>query len=111
MIATLALTSLVAMGAMAAPLEKRQDPTFNINVVNYCGNDLNLGIFNINSNYVASQTGNTQTAGANGGTTTFTVDEYLVGMRLSTLDVNSQFTAQALFEFGYGSYAGQSGTA
>nr|POE82366.1 hypothetical protein CFP56_72514 [Quercus suber] len=110
MISGLALASLLAIGAIASPISRRQDATFNINVVNSCGNDLNLGVFTLNESGV-SQTADTQTVSANGGTATFVADFNAVSQRLSTMDVNNQFSAQSLFEFGYSAFGGITGTA
>lgn len=109
MIAGLAITALMAMGAMAAPTEKR-DSYFNIHVVNKCARDLDLGIYSLSTN-PPTQYGSTKVAGANGGTTSFVADFNVVKLRLSTLPGSQQYTTQSLFEFGYAAFNGLTGTA
>lgn len=101
-----------APSAAPAPSGATSDGgTFQIQVSNNCGTDMQFGIYQITSDFAMNQI----TAPVNiasGGQGSIAAPYQGVGMRLSgNAGSADQWSPQALFEFGYSTYGGVSGTA
>jgi hypothetical protein len=115
------LLRALALGTRAAPFQPypntthvtRSDPTFNLHIWNNCHFVKEVAVYTVTSDFkmvAVTDSHNIQP----GQEHTLTVPFYGTGMRLSghaEWDVVGQWRPQALFEFGYSTYAGSEGTA
>lgn len=122
MFTELALTSLLALTALASPHQhahqhrhwNRQDASnFTITVNNNCTDTLSVATYSMSDVFVIAQESATYTiepaCSAN-----IPTNYYGVGMRLSpnaNLSLAEQYLPQSLFEYGYSSTEGVTGTA
>ena len=120
MITTGLALSALALIANAFPtdfdnstIESRDANTFNINVWNNCNFQKQVGLYQITSSFEMIQKSKPKNV-ASKKMVQIKAPFYATGMRLSGHAENGtawQWNAQALFEFGYSTYAGQQGTA
>jgi len=97
----------------AHEVEKRDDSTFVLTVVNNCSSEKTFGLYQVSSSFAMTQMSDPLAIAA-GAQNTIQVAFSDIGMRLSaTADqgTDAQWDAQTLFEFGYSAYSDLTGTA